>query len=83
MGPYGLYNNYVAFLSISNHVPLASKFPLPPTVADFIEENFLRYLDLFYVNPRLPQIEDLPSIIGCQPIKSFNKLSSQNLPPWG
>ena len=32
-------------------MPTAAKFPLPPKIADILcEDNFLRYLDLCYVN---------------------------------
>ena len=32
---------------------------------------------------RLPQIKDLPSIIGCEPIRNFKKLFLQMLAPLG
>ena len=40
--------------------------------------TFLRYLDLCYVKPQLPQI--IAFIIGCEPIRSYKKLFS---PPMG
>ena len=43
-----------------------------------------RYQDLCYVNPAHHiGIEDIPSIIGCEPITTFKKLCSLNLPPLG
>ena len=33
--------------------------------------------------PCQPQFKDLPSNIGCEPIRSYKKLFSQNLPPLG
>ena len=33
--------------------------------------------------PRLLPIKDLPSIVGCEPIRSFKKLFSQNMAPLG
>ena len=64
-------------------VPSAAKYPLPPKSGRFCEKNSLCYLDLCYVNPRQPQIKDLPSIIDCEPIRSFKKEFSQNLTPLG
>ena len=58
---------------------VGSKITFTPKGNIFFEENFLRYLDLCYV----PQIKDLPSIIGCEPIRGFKKLFSQNLPLLG
>ena len=40
----------------------------------FWEENFLSYLDLCYVNLRVPQIKDIPSIIGFNSNRGFKKL---------
>ena len=47
----------------------------------FCGENFLHHVDPR--NPHLPQFRDFPSIIGCEPFRSFKKLYSQNLPPLG
>ena len=60
-------NNFMIY-----YVPSSAKYYLLLMVADLAKENFLRYLDLRYVNPLL-QIKDLPSIISCEPIKSFKK----------
>ena len=43
---------------------------LYPKCGRFSDENFMRYLDLCYVE----QIEHLFSIIGCEPIRSFKKI---------
>ena len=55
----------------------AAKYHLPPKS----KENFLRYLDLCYVNPAYHKLKTSPSIIGCEPMRSFKKVFSQNLPP--
>ena len=67
----------------SFNVPSSAKYPLPPKMADFakrISGVIYRFMVCYL---RLPQIKDLPSIIGCEPIRSFKKLYPQNLPPLG
>ena len=61
-------------------VPSAAKYPLPLKVVDF-EKNFFALFRLMLCYPRLPQMKYLPSIIGCEPIRSFNELFSKNQPP--
>ena len=41
-------------------VPTSAKYPLPPKGVRFIEENFLRYLDLCYVNPDHQKLKTFP-----------------------
>ena len=47
---------------------------ITPKGGRFCEENSLRYLDLCYDNPHLRQITDLPSIIGCEPIRKLQEI---------
>ena len=55
---------------------------LYPKSGKFCEENFLRHIHIH--NYALPEIEDLPSIIGCEPnYKSYKNFFSQNLSRWG
>ena len=46
-------NNYKVnfFIKFFEIVPSAAKYPLLTQGADFLEKNFLRHLDLCYVNP--------------------------------
>ena len=54
-----------------------SKIPFSPRFL-ILRKEFIAYLNCY---PRQLKIKDLPSIIGCEPIRSFKKLFSQNLPP--
>ena len=68
---------------VSKWCTIDSKISFTPKVGRFGEENFLRYLGLSmlcYKPAYHILIEDLPSIIGCEPIRNFKKLFLQYLP---
>ena len=55
----------------------------PQKVADFAKRMSCVTQIYAMLTPPTKKKKDLPFIIGCEPIRSFKKLFSQNLPPLG
>ena len=63
---------------------VGTKLPFTTKGGRFCEREFLALSKFMLFQALLPQIiKNLPSIIDCEPIRSFKKLFWQNLPPLG
>ena len=70
------------FIEINRHTN-GSKMPFTPKVADYAKTISCVIQIYAMLIPLHTYFKDLPSILGCEPITSFKKLPSQNLPPLG